>query len=74
MGNIQCLLLRISRRGLNAMVIPRWSVAPPEEATGVGGMTTASATRVTRPRVATTNKKYNNPLATSVGQRITAKI
>jgi hypothetical protein len=56
------------------MVIPRWSVAPLEEITGVGGMTTASAMRATRPRVATTKKKYNSPLATSVGQSTTAKI
>jgi hypothetical protein len=56
------------------MVIPRWLVAPLEEATGAGGTTTASAMRATRPRVAIMKKKYNNPLATSVGQSTTAKI
>jgi hypothetical protein len=44
------------------MVKPHWSVALPEEAL------------VTRPRVATMNKKYNNPLATSVAQGIKTKI
>jgi hypothetical protein len=56
------------------MMIPCWSVAPPEEAMGVGGMTTTSATRATRPRMTTMNKKYNNPLATSGAQGIKAKI
>jgi hypothetical protein len=45
-------------------VIPRWLVAPLEEATGVGGTTTTSEIRATHPRVAIMNKKYNNPLAT----------
>jgi hypothetical protein len=56
------------------MVIPRWSVAPLKEAMGVEGTTTASAMRATRPRVATMNKKYNNPLETSVEQGTTVKI
>jgi hypothetical protein len=56
------------------MVIPSWSIAPLEEAPGAEGMTTTSKTRATRPHVATMNKKYNNPLATSVGQGIKAKI
>jgi CTP:molybdopterin cytidylyltransferase MocA len=56
------------------MVIARWLVAPPEEAPGAGGRTTASAMRATHPCVATMNKKYNNPLATSVVQGIKAKI
>jgi hypothetical protein len=56
------------------MVIPRWSVAPLEEALGAGGTTTASAARATHPRVATMNKKYNKPLTTSMGQGIKAKI
>jgi ribose 5-phosphate isomerase RpiB len=51
------------------MAKPRRLVAPSEEALGAGGTTTASAARATRPRVATMNKKYNNPLAISVGQR-----
>jgi hypothetical protein len=66
--------LGISSQGLSTMVIPHWSVAPLVEATGVGGTTTTSAMRVTHPRVATTNKKYNNPLATSMGQGTMAKI
>jgi hypothetical protein len=41
------------------MAIPRWLVAPPEEAMGARGMTTASASTATRPRVAIMNKKYN---------------
>jgi hypothetical protein len=46
----------------------------PEEAPGAGGTTTTSAMRATRPRVVTMNKKYNNPLATSVVQSIKTKI
>jgi hypothetical protein len=53
---------------------PRRLVATPEEALEAGGTTTASATRATRPRVATMNKRCNNPLATSVVQGIKAKI
>jgi hypothetical protein len=56
------------------MVIPRWSVAPLEEALLVGGTTTARSTRATSPHVATMNKKYNSPLATCEGQGIKAKI
>jgi hypothetical protein len=52
----------------------RRSVAPPEEILEAGGTTTASATRATRPCVATMNKRYNNPLATSVVQGIKTKI
>jgi hypothetical protein len=37
-------------------------------------MKTAGAMRATHPRVATMNKKYNNPLATTVVQGIMAKI
>jgi hypothetical protein len=37
-------------------------------------MITASAMRATHPRVATMNKKYNNPLATSMVQGIKTKI
>jgi hypothetical protein len=56
------------------MAIPRWLVAPPEEAMGARGMTTASASTATRPRVAIMNKRYNNPLATSMVKGIKAKI
>jgi hypothetical protein len=55
------------------MAKPLMSVAPPEEAPGAGGMTTASTTRATYSRMATM-KKYNNPLATSVVQGIKTKI
>jgi hypothetical protein len=51
-----------------------WSLAPPEEAPGAGGTTITNAMRATRPRVSTMNKKYNNPLATSVVRGIKAKI
>jgi hypothetical protein len=37
-------------------------------------MITANTMRATHPRVATMNKKYNNPLATNVVQGIKAKI
>jgi hypothetical protein len=74
MGNIQCLPLGISSRGLSNMVILHWSVAPLEEATRVGGTTTACAMRAICLRVATMNKKYNNLPATSGGQGRTAKI
>jgi hypothetical protein len=56
------------------MAKPCRSIAPLEEALGAGGTTTASATRATRSHVATMNRKYNNPLATSVVQGIKAKI
>jgi hypothetical protein len=65
---------QILPRGLSTMVKQRRLVTPLEEALGVGGTTTASATRATRLCVATMNKKYNNPLATSVVQGIKAKI
>jgi hypothetical protein len=55
------------------MVIPRWLVTPPEETLVAGGTITASAIRATRSCVATMNKKYNNPLATSVVQGIKTK-
>jgi hypothetical protein len=45
------------------MVTLRRLVTPLEEALGTGGMTIASATRARSPRLATSNKKYNNPLA-----------
>jgi hypothetical protein len=64
----------IHPRGLSAMVKPHRSVAPSEEAPGAGGTTTASAMRATHTRAATMNKKYNNPLTTSVVQAIKAKI
>jgi hypothetical protein len=51
--------------------------APLEEAPGTGGTTIASATSATSPRVATVDKRYNNPLAhlaTSVTQGLKAKL
>jgi hypothetical protein len=74
MGNIQCCPLGFRPRGLSAMAKPRWSVTHPEEALEAGGTTTASATRATRSRVATMNKRSNNPLAISVVQGIKSKI
>jgi hypothetical protein len=59
------------------MVILCRSTAPPEEAPGTEGSTTASATWATNPRVATSNKKYNNSLAnlaTSVTQGLKSKL
>jgi hypothetical protein len=59
------------------MVTLRRSAAPLEEASGTGGTTITSATRATSPRVATSNNKYNNPLAnlaTGVTQDLKAKL
>jgi hypothetical protein len=52
-------------------------VAPPEEASGTGGTTIASATRATSSHVAMSSKKYNNLLtylATSMTQGLKAKL
>jgi hypothetical protein len=45
------------------MVTPCRLVALLEEAPGTGGMTITSATRARSPRVATSSRRYNNPLA-----------
>jgi hypothetical protein len=62
MGNIQYLPLGISSPVLSNTVIPRWLVAPLEEAMGIGGTTTASAMRATPPRVATMNNLHDAPI------------
>jgi ABC-type sugar transport system substrate-binding protein len=56
------------------MAKPLQLVAPPQEALEARGTTTARAMRATHPRVATMNKRYNNPLTTSVVQGIKAKM
>jgi hypothetical protein len=49
----------------------------PEEAPGTGGTTIASATRAHSPRMATSSRRYNNPLthlATGATQGLKAKL
>jgi hypothetical protein len=71
MSSTRNLPSRSERHGDTALIS-----RTPEEAPGTGGMTVASATRATSPRMATLNKKYNNllaNLATSMAQGLKAK-